>query len=275
MPGETVEDALSAAEQLRPKFINTILTHLGENIADDSEARAVVEHYLHVLDLVHARGLDAYVSVKPTQLGMDLGTDTCRTNLFTILDRAASLNQWVWIDMEQSAYVDRTLTLYTDARAQYTKVGVCVQSYLRRTRDDVRALLPLSPTIRLVKGAYKEPSSIAFAKKSDVDRNFFELSKLMLESRHQNNVNIGIATHDTALIAAVNDEARRLGLSKQDYEFQFLYGIEQATQLRLARDGYRMRVLISYGEHWFPWYMRRLAERPANVFFVLKKMFSR
>jgi len=275
MPGEQLSDALRAAQTLKEKGITAILTHLGENITEASEARGVADHYLEVLERVHEHGLDSYISVKLTQLGLDLSEEMCRENLSVIIDRARAFDFWVWIDMEQSPYVDRTLAIYREARSRYRKVGVCLQSYLYRTGKDLQSLLPLSPAIRLVKGAYKEPSSLAYRKKRDVDANYFRLARLLLEGIRDKGVTLGIATHDRVLIEKVQTEANRLGLSKADYEFQLLYGIQTETQFRLAREGYRVRVLISYGTYWFPWYVRRLAERPANVFFAIKNIWSR
>ncbi|MCI0698542.1 proline dehydrogenase family protein [candidate division KSB1 bacterium] len=272
MPGEELSDAVQAAENLREKNITAILTRLGENVADDAETREVTDHYLDALPQIQQRRLDSYISIKPTQLGLDLNEDLCFRNLSALVERAAALKNWVWIDMEQSGYVDRTLALYKRIRQQYPNVGVCVQSYLYRTAKDLEALLPLSPAIRLVKGAYMEPANIAYPKKADVDANYFALAKMLLANVKKNGVTVGIATHDTVLIKKIQEEAAAQGLAKSDYEFQLLYGIQSGEQLRLAREGYRMRVLISYGSYWFPWYLRRLAERPANVLFVLKNL---
>jgi proline dehydrogenase len=270
MPGEELSDAVQAAEKLKEKNITAILTRLGENVADEAETREVADHYLNALPQIQQRRLDAYISIKPTQLGLDLNEDLCFSNLSALVERAAAFKNWVWIDMEQSGYVDRTLALYKKIRQQYSNVGVCLQSYLYRTAKDLEALLPWSPAIRLVKGAYMEPANIAYPKKADVDANYFALAKMLLANVKKNGVSAGIATHDNVLIKKVIAEAEAQGLAKSDYEFQLLYGIQSQEQLRLAGAGYRMRVLISYGSYWFPWYMRRLAERPANVFFVLK-----
>ena len=273
MPGEHLEDALRAAETLRQKSITTVFTKLGENVTNEGEARAVAQEYVNTLAEIHKRKLETSISVKLTHLGLDLSQDLCLRNLMTIVERARALGNGVWIDIEQSQYVDRTIATYKAIRQEYPKIGLCLQAYLRRTERDLEDLLPHSPAIRLVKGAYKEPASIAFKKKSDVDMNFFRLAKRMLENNKQG-MSIAIATHDMQLIRLLIEEAQRMGLSKGDYEFQMLYGIQTGEQLRLAADGYRMRVLIAYGSYWFPWYVRRLAERPANVFFVLRKLFA-
>ncbi len=274
MPGEELEDALRAAETLASGSIKTIFTRLGENVADAGEASAVVDHYCDSLKQINERGLDTFISLKPTQLGLDLGEELCYQNLERIVRKAGEFENWVWIDMEQSGYVDRTLRLYARIKPSYPRVGLCLQSYLHRTEKDLQELLPLTPAIRLVKGAYREPSNVAFPKKADVDKSFFDLSKTLLKQIPQG-VTFGVATHDRVLIRRIQEEAERLGLSREQYEYQLLYGIEAEEQKRLAREGYRIRSLISYGSYWFPWYVRRLAERPANVLFVLKNVFRR
>lgn len=275
MPGEELSDALQATDNLKKNNINTILTRLGENVADAAETQEVTAHYLDSLQQIQQRRLDAYISIKPTQLGLDIDETLCAKNLTAIVERAAALKNWIWIDMEQSGYVDRTLALYKKVRKNYPNVGVCVQAYLYRTAKDLEALIPLSPAIRLVKGAYMEPANIAYPKKAGVDANYLALAKILLANVKKNGVTVGIATHDKNLIKKIQQAAGELGLSKSDYEFQLLYGIQTEEQLRLASEGNRMRVLISYGSYWFPWYMRRLAERPANIWFVLKNLLQR
>ena len=273
MPGEKLEDALAAAEGMKEKKITSLLTLLGENITEPEEAKAVARHYINAFPQIYAKGLDGHISVKLTQLGLDLGEELCFKNLAAIVSHAKEFDNWVWIDMEQSKYVEPTLSLYKKARKEYPKVGVCLQAYLYRTAKDIEDLLPLSPAIRLVKGAYAEPVSIAYPKKKDVDANYLALVKVLLSDVKKQGVTVGIATHDTVLIRKVQQEAETLGLAKTDYEFQLLYGIQSDEQLRLAEVGYRVRCLISYGHFWFPWYVRRLAERPANIFFAVKQLF--
>jgi proline dehydrogenase len=273
MPGEQPEDAFRAATELSGKSINAILTHLGENIADENEAKGVEDHYKGILDQIKKSNLDSYISVKLTQLGLDINEELCFQNVVALVKQAQTLNNMVWIDMEQSSTVDRTLAIYKKVRKDYPNAGVCLQAYLYRTKKDLDDLLPLSPAIRLVKGAYAEPPNIAYPKKSDVDSNFFALARVLL-GKAQQGVKVGIATHDKALIQSVRQEAEQLGLSRKDYEFQLLYGIQTAEQFRLVADGCQVRVLISYGTYWFPWYVRRLAERPANVWFVLRNVIS-
>jgi proline dehydrogenase len=275
MPGEELDDALEAAKELRTASIKTILTHLGENITQAAEAEAVRDHYVDALRRIAAAGLDSYLSVKLTQLGLDLSEEFCLGNLSSIIERARESDNMVWIDMEQSRYTDRTISLFRKARARFPNVGLCLQAYLFRTESDLRDLLPLNPAIRLVKGAYAEPADVAFPAKSDVDENYAKLAELLLVHAKEHPALVGIGTHDTALIRRSVKAASGLGLSRNDFEFQLLYGIRTEEQVRLASEGYRVRALISYGSFWFPWYVRRLAERPANVSFVLKSLVSR
>lgn len=274
MPGEQLEDALAAAEALARQGMGTLLTRLGENVASEEEANQTARHYTTVLDAVRQRGLDAEISVKLTQLGLDLSRELCYRHLASLIEYAGPTSV-VWIDMEASPYVDVTLELYRRARAAFPNVGVCLQAYLYRTADDLASLLPLAPAIRLVKGAYREPAHIAFPRKRDVDENYYVLaSRLLAPEARRAGVRAGIATHDRNLIRRIEVLAASDGLRKQEVEFQMLFGIQRSEQLRLAQEGYRTRVLISYGSCWFPWYMRRLAERPANLTFVLKNIFS-
>lgn len=275
MPGERMEDALDAAGRLRAEGIGTILTHLGENLTHAEEAEEVTQHYLTLLDRIKPAGVDAQISIKPTQLGLDLDAALCRRNLDRLIDRAAALGNFVWIDMESSPYVDPTIELFRAARARASNVGIALQAYLRRTAADVDALLPLGSAIRLVKGAYLEPPEVAFPDKADVDENFYRLSCRMLTGdAQQRGTLLHIATHDAALVQRIETFIAQNGVPASAYEFAMLYGIQRPLQQRLASGGKRLRVLISYGEYWFPWYMRRLAERPANVMFVVKNLFQ-
>lgn len=274
MPGEDLKDALAAAGELQHKGLETILTHLGENVTVAEEAERVTRHYLDVLDQVHALKLPAEISVKLTQLGLDLSADLCYANLTRLIAHAGAASV-VWIDMESSPYVDVTLELFRRARATHDNVGVCMQAYLYRTETDLASLLPLGPSIRLVKGAYREPANIAYMHKKDVDENYFALACELFNAKVQHGTGrIAIATHDRRLVGRVTDYVASKKLGRRDFEFQMLYGIQRAEQLRLATEGYRTRVLISYGSYWFPWFMRRLAERPANLGFVARQLFS-
>jgi proline dehydrogenase len=274
MPGERVEDALDAAEPLAAAGLGTVITQLGENLTTLAEADAVREHYLGVYDLIKARGLPTWPSVKPTQLGLDLSPDTCLANLEALAAKAEATGSWLWIDMEDSSYVDRTLDLFRKLRATHEKVGLCLQSYLRRTPRDLAVLLPLKPAIRLVKGAYAEPAHVAFPDKRDVDLAFYELSVRLLEAARDGGALPVLGTHDVPLLGRIIARAAELGVKDGAYEIHMLYGIRAADQHALAAQGRTVRTLISYGAHWFPWYMRRLAERPANVWFVVKSVFA-
>jgi len=275
MPGEDASQAFEAARALQDSRIATILTQLGENVKAAGEADAVMRHYLQVLDRVKEQKLDAVISVKLTQLGLDLNADSCFTNVQRLVERAKELGNFVWIDMEGSAYTDATLQLYRRVRAQHANVGVCVQSYLYRTEKDLADLLSIAPVIRLVKGAYREPPALAYPRKKDVDANYFRLAQRFLDPEvRKAGTRVGFATHDLRLIQKIEELAQQLRIPKESVEFQLLYGIQRPEQLRLAQAGYRVRVLISYGPQWFPWYMRRLAERPANLTFLMRNLFS-
>ena len=280
MPGEKPEDALTAARTLAESGISTLLTQLGENIAERAEAEAVVSHYLDLIERIRDANLPTEVSVKLTQLGLDLDREFCFANLTALIERSraatAAAEKTLWIDMEQSVYVDATLELYARARKTNRNVGVCVQAYLRRTERDVEALVSMGAAVRLVKGAYSEPPEIAFPKKEDVDENYFRLAQMLLSPKARSaGVRAAMATHDGKLIAQLTEWAAAHGIAKNQIEFAMLFGIQRAEQLRLAREGYHSGVLISYGSFWFPWFMRRLAERPANVWFLVRNLFSR
>jgi proline dehydrogenase len=274
MPGETAEDAIQAARELKPAGLNTILTRLGENLRSLGEAEEVRDHYLRVLDLVRSSGLDSQISIKPTQLGYDQDADLCFEHCTRLLERCDATQNLLWLDMESSQYVDGTLRLFRRLRERSHRVGVAVQAYLYRTAQDIEDLLPLGSAIRLVKGAYLEPASIAFPKKRDVDENYFKLAARMLQDHNaKQGAVLHIATHDIGLQERLLKVIADRKVPADRYEFAMLYGIQSARQHQLGRMNMRIRCLISYGEYWFPWYMRRLAERPANVWFVAKNMF--
>ncbi|HTV00836.1 MAG TPA: proline dehydrogenase family protein, partial [Luteitalea sp.] len=254
----------------------TIFTRLGENVTEMAEADAVAAHYLAAYDRIETLRLDAQISVKLTQLGLDIDPDRCREHVRTLAARAAAQDAMLWIDMEQHSYVDATLALYHAVLAEHRNVGVCLQAYLYRTEQDLQAIIDAGGGVRLVKGAYKEPDTVAYPKKSDVDASYLSLAKTMIgaEARARG-FRAVFGTHDVAIIAALQRHAATTGVPKNGFEFALLYGIQRSVQQQIARDGYGLRVLISYGEYWFPWYMRRLAERPANVWFVARTMFAR
>ena len=226
-----------------------------------------------MLRRIREQQLDAEISVKPTQLGLDLNSELCYDNLREIIAGEAP-ERIVWIDMEASNYVDATLQLYRRALSEFPNVGLCLQAYLRRTKADLASLLPLHASIRLVKGAYSEPPEIAFPQKIDVDENYFALAKEMLVARKaQPTTRSAFGTHDIALVRRIAEFAASIGMAKADVEVQMLYGIKSAEQQRLAREGYSSKVLVAYGTHWYAWFIRRLAERPANLWFVARNLF--
>ncbi|HEY6065315.1 MAG TPA: proline dehydrogenase family protein [Thermoanaerobaculia bacterium] len=271
MPGETADDALAASRALG---VGTVLTRLGENLRNAGEAEEVERHYLDVLDRVAAERLDVEISVKLTQLGLDFSREQCEENLHALAERARSHGNWVWVDMESTAYTEATLDVFRRLRGAFPNTGLCVQAYLYRTAADVESLIALGSGVRLVKGAYKEPPDKAFPKKEDVDENFFRLAeRLLSDEARAKGVRAIFGTHDPVLIRRIEELGRSRGLAPKDVEFQMLYGIRRQEQQRIRAAGYRFRVLISYGEAWFAWYMRRLAERPANLLFVVRSLF--
>ena len=275
MPGEAFDDMLRAAGELRPLGIDAVFTRLGENVTDAAEAAAVTRHYLEVLDAIASKGIGCEPSIKLTQLGLDLGAEQAYANLRMLAERSHATGNYLWIDMEQTSYVDVTLDLTKRLRAEYPRVGVCLQAYLYRAARDLEALIGEGIGVRLVKGAYKEPADLAYPKKADVDENFFRLSVAMLEGLgRKNGFRPVFGTHDVTLITRIRAHAERAGLAARDVEVHMLYGIQRGEQDRLIKEGAIVRVLIAYGAYWFPWYMRRLAERPANVWFVLRSMFA-
>lgn len=275
MPGERSEDAIAAAARLKTIGITTILTHLGENLERVEDAEDVFQHYLRLFDLIQQSGLDAHVSIKTTQLGYDQDVALCARHLDALLDRAVAINTYLWLDMESSPYVDGTIDLYRRLRARASCVGIALQACLYRTEKDLDSLLPLGAAIRLVKGAYLEPASVAFPRKADVDANYFTLaSRLLMPEPAPAGSLAHIATHDIPLQDRIRALINDRGIPTSRHEVAMLYGIGSGRQAELANSGVRTRCLISYGDHWFPWYMRRLAERPANVWFVVKNAFG-
>jgi proline dehydrogenase len=275
MPGERLEDALAAAAGLGQPGIGAVLTQLGENVTELAEANEVTRHYTEVLTKIGESKLDCHISVKLTQLGLDVDPARCYANLRSLVECARERGIFVWVDMEQHTYVDATLEIYRRVQSEFRDVGVCLQAYLYRTADDLASLIPLGGGVRLVKGAYREPASVAYAMKRDVDRNFLVLAKRMLSADAlAAGLRAVFGTHDRRIIRAIERDIAGTPAMRQACEFHLLFGIQRAEQARLARERYRVRVLISYGEQWFPWYMRRLAERPANVLFVVKSMLN-
>ena len=272
MPGETLEDALAAALPLEAAGIGTMYTRLGENLENLAAADEVADHYIEAMDKIVAAGITGELSVKPTQLGLDHDADVCLAHLVRIAEHAAAAGSYLWIDMEGSAYVDATIELYEKLRATQPRTGICLQAYLRRTAADFERLRPLDPAIRLVKGAYDEKESIAYRSKSSVDASYLGLAVGFLLDSRDRPIRLGLGTHDVGLIEQIAEQVGAAGIGRDRFEIEMLYGIRTDQQFRLARAGYRVQALIAYGEHWYPWYMRRLAERPANVWFALRQM---
>ena len=272
MPGETLADALGAAVPLQAAGIASMYTRLGENLENLAAAEEVAAHYVDVIDKIAAAGIQGEVSVKPTQLGLDLDPEVCFRHLERVAAHAATNGSYLWIDMESSPYVDATIELYERLRAVQPRTGICLQAYLRRTAADIERLRPLDPAIRLVKGAYDEPAAIAYDNRRSVDANFLGLAvRFLLDGRGQP-IRLSLGTHDVALIEQIAEQVAAAGIGLDGFEVSMLYGIREDQQRRLAVAGYHVVSLIAYGEYWYPWYMRRLAERPANVVFAVRQL---
>jgi proline dehydrogenase len=267
--GETLEQALAVAQKLKSEGIYVTLDHLGESVTNLEEAAAARDVYLRVLDALHGAGLEANVSLKLTQFGLDLSAGQCLDNVEQLAERAAALGGFVRVDMEASNYVDRTLDLVSQIHARRGVVGAVIQAYLFRSRADIEALNASQIRVRLCKGAYLEPCSVAFADKEDVDRNYLEMAKLLLDS----GTYPALATHDEAVVAQIKQYVAARKISRDAFEFQMLYGIRRDLQRQLVSEGYRLRLYVPFGSAWYPYYMRRLAERPANVLFVIRNLF--
>jgi proline dehydrogenase len=272
MPGQEFEDALQAAIAFKAQGIGSLFTRLGENVNDLSEATAVVEHYESVLAKLSSSGLEAEVSVKPTQVGLDIDAKVAYANLERLARAAARARSFLWIDMEGSAYTQATLDLYVDLRPHHSHTGICLQAYLYRTVEDVVRLMEVKPAVRLVKGAYAEPPDRAYAAKKDVDANYLALCVLMLPEVKRGRLRLVLGTHDVELVERTSRFGRALGIERAQIEVNMLYGIRPDQQVRLAKEGYAVKALIAYGDAWYGWYLRRLAERPANVLFAARQL---
>ncbi|MGH2462515.1 MAG: proline dehydrogenase family protein [Candidatus Limnocylindria bacterium] len=272
MPGETMGEALAAGESLEASGIPAVYTRLGENLTEMPQADEVAAHYHTLIDEIASHGMAAHVSPKLTQLGLDLDPVATYRHCEALAQHAARAGSRFWIDMEDSSYVDRTLDLYQRLLAAQPGAGICLQAYLRRTPDDVERLRPLGPAIRLVKGAYDEPTEVAFRAKREVDAAFRRLSLAMLPDAAAGGMTLALGTHDVELVEDIARAGAEAGHGRDSFEIQMLYGIRADQQRRLRADGYRVRVLIAYGEYWYPWYVRRLAERPANLWFALRQL---
>ena len=267
--GETIEDAIRAAREANLQGIKTTMDLLGENTLSREDASRTTEEILSMMERIHAEKVDCNVSIKLTQLGLGLNTDFCHQNLMVLLRRASELGGFIRVDMEDSNFTQRTLEVVIRAHKELGNVGTVIQSYLFRSEQDVRMLIADRIGIRLCKGAYLEPAIIAFKKKRDNDANYVKLMKLLLESGFYH----GIATHDEDIVAAVKNFAQEKAISKDSFEFQMLYGIRRDLQQKLVQEGYNVRIYVPYGKRWYPYFMRRLAERPANVVFILRNLF--
>jgi proline dehydrogenase len=276
--GETAAEAVSAVRDLQSAGMLTTLDILGEEVNSKTEAILASDNYLALLDEIEAAGLESDISVKLTQMGLDIGIDFCVENVGRIISKAKSLNIFVCIDMEDSQRTDKTLEVWRQLHAKYDNAGIVIQGYLYRSEDDLRALNEAGATVRLCKGAYKEPAEVAFPEKSSVDKNMIKLMEMMLDatrnSAPESSPYLAMATHDEKLIEATKAYANRLEITKDRYELQMLYGIRRDLQEQLAAEGYQMRVYVPYGTEWYPYFMRRMAERPANVWFVVKALFA-
>ncbi len=266
--GDSLDDALAVGRRLHAEGIAITLDCLGESVTSLAEAAQARDVYLGTLEAMRQAGLEPNVSLKLTQFGLDFSEDACRENVEQLVRRAAEIGGFVRIDMESSEYTDRTLAIVTELQARHRAVGTVIQAYLYRSRKDIERLCERGIRVRLCKGAYLEPHSVAFAKKQEVDGNYIELANLLLDA----GTYPAIATHDEMMIAAVKAHAAGRNLARDAFEFQMLYGIRRDLQRRLVAEGYRLRLYVPFGKAWYPYYMRRLAERPANVFFVLRNL---
>ncbi len=268
--GENIVDAIETIRELNRLGITATFDHLGESTISKAEAESDVREYLHVLERIAATGVDSNVSVKLTQLGLDIDEAYCLENTRRIVEAAKARNNFVRIDMEDSTKTDATLRVFKTLFRQYGNTGIVLQAYLYRTEKDLDDTLAMEARVRLCKGAYQEPETAAFPEKADVDANYVKLMKKLLKS----GIYHGIATHDLRMIRATREFAEREGIGKDRYEFQMLYGVRRDLMLQLAGEGYRVRAYVPYGEFWYPYFMRRLAERPANVWFIVKNLFK-
>jgi proline dehydrogenase len=285
--GEKIEDAIRVVRELNARGITTTLDHLGEHTSTPDEARQATEDILEVINQISCCDVHSNVSIKLTQIGLALDEELCAKNLMRIVEAAVQNNNYVRIDMEDTPYTDKTIRLYRQIRQRgYKNVGMVVQSYLFRTEADTRALLAEDTRFRLVKGAYKEPPELAYPKKADVDANFDLLSKIMIDAALAAKFPTisadgrvppipAIGTHDPKRIEFAKKYAEKVGLPKNALEFQMLYGIRRDLQEQCAREGYPVRIYVPYGTHWYPYFMRRLAERPANIWFFISNFFRK
>ena len=271
MPGELLSDALEECKKLEYSEYGTIITYLGENVNLEEDTYQVVDHYRNALIAIDKTSLNTLISVKLTQLGLDFDKNLCMENLNQLLKLAKNYNSIIWIDMEEYCYLDQTLEIFKKMSENYHNIGITLQAYLHRTTQDLDELLSYATNLRLVKGAYNENSSVAIKNKDDIDTNYMNLSKKMLSKDILNNgYKPTFATHDDRIIDYIINEAERNLISSDTYEFNMLYGIRKKLQKEILESNQNIKILISYGEQWFPWYIRRIAENPKNLFLLLK-----
>jgi len=272
--GETLDEAIHVIRTLNTSGILATIDHLGENVTTQDEARRAAQDYINVLDRIGKEGVQSHASLKLTQLGLDLGDDVCRANVACVLRKAKEVGTFIRIDIESSDYTERTIATYRSLRREFDNVGLAIQAYLYRTQDDIAALCSAGANVRLCKGAYKEPPDKAFPKKKDVDANYVAMSHLLLsEKARQQGTYAALATHDPKMIDAVKAYVAEHNIPRVQFEFQMLHGIRRDVQQQLAQAGYTVRVYVPYGTEWYPYFMRRIAERPANVWFFLSNLF--
>lgn len=273
--GETIGHLIDVIRKLNASGIVATADHLGENVSSEADAQRAANAYIELLNQIDKAGVHSHASLKLTQLGLDIGNDFCRDNVARILSKAREINTFVRIDMESSAYTDRTLHVYRSLCEEFDNVGIVIQSYLYRSKDDVKLLIQQGAKVRLCKGAYNEPSDVAFPQKTDVDKSYVTLTHMLLsDEARARGTYAAIATHDENMIDAAKAYAAEHKIPHDQFEFQMLYGIRRNLQAQLAQDGYAMRVYVPYGTEWYPYFMRRLAERPANVWFILSNLFK-
>jgi proline dehydrogenase len=274
--GETLDEAITVVRELNARGILATLDHLGENVASREDAQRAAREYQELLQRIAAEGVQSTISVKPTHVGLDFGDDFCCDTMRAIIQTAKSLGNMVEIDIEGSEYTQRTLNVFNCLLDEYQNLRLALQAYLFRTEEDVMGLIDRGSSVRLCKGAYEEPPSIAWKKKSEVDASFARLTDLMLsEQARENGFYAALATHDHNLILRTEREVASRGISKDSFEFQMLNGVRRDWQLRLAADGYRLRIYVPYGTQWYPYFMRRLAERPANLLLMIRAFLGR
>jgi proline dehydrogenase len=270
--GETLDEAMAVARDLEARRMKVSLDHLGESVERERQAIQATNDYISILERIGCEeGVTASISIKPTQIGLAIDPDLCRRNLRRLAEAARERGNFVRIDMESSQYTELTLSVFYELVEEFENLGVVIQSYLRRSEADVRKLAALSAPVRLCKGAYKEPEKLAFQKKSEVNDSFVQLLEMLMRSEAP----LAVATHDGQMIEAAKRLMRELPDRRAPVEFQMLYGIRRDLQARLVEEGFRMRIYVPYGHEWYPYFMRRMAERPANLFFVLRAMIGK